>query len=185
MAPTQQNRYARVFSPLPDDQLLLTRLSGEETLSGLYRFDLELVSPPADDGTPTVVSFDEVIGQALTVEITDADAEPRYFHGIVSRFGQKQETDGFTFYEAEIVPWAWLLTRNTRCRIFEDQSASDIAKAVFGDLPTSDVLWDGKSGSGETRLHTVQYRESDLDFVARLLQGDHRSVRDAEARRAE
>jgi type VI secretion system secreted protein VgrG len=170
MAVSQSNRFAKVISPLPDDTFVLTRLTGEESLSNLYWFELELASPPDDSGAPRAVAFDEVVGHPMTVALQDVEGDPRHFHGIVSHLVRLGEDDGTTTYRAVLVPWLWQLTLDTRCRIFENLTVSEIAKEVFADFPESDVVWAGESASGAPRHHTVQYRESDFDFVARLLE---------------
>ena len=170
MALTQENRFAKVFTPLDENALLLARFSAEETLSGLYRFDLDLAAPHKNGTEPAEIPFDEIIGQPMTVQLGSGEEESRWFHGIVSRLRRGHADEDATWYQAEVVPWMWLLTLNRRCRIFEGQTIAGIAKEVFTGIAEGDVIWAGESGGGETRLHTVQYRETDYDFVARLLE---------------
>src|ERR1039458_6558883 len=79
---TQENRLIAVATPLGDDVLLLQGLTGNEGMSRLFRFDLDLLSEKNS------VSFKDVVGQNVTIRVTLGDNTPRYFNGFVSRFAQ-------------------------------------------------------------------------------------------------
>ncbi len=61
----------------------------------------------------------------------------------------------------------WFLTRTSDCRIFQQKSVPDIIEQIFGDLGFSDYKLQ-LSGSHPAREYTVQYRETDFNFVSRL-----------------
>jgi type VI secretion system secreted protein VgrG len=98
-----------------------------------------------------------------------ADNSPRFFNGMVSQFGAGGEHEGRRSYRAEVVPWFWFLSQTTDCRIFQNKSVPEIVEQIFGDLGFSDyelnLQLDHPQGE-----YFVQYRESDFDFVARLLE---------------
>jgi type VI secretion system secreted protein VgrG len=76
-------------------------------------------------------------------------------------------------YEAVLHPALWLLTRSSNCRIFQDKSAIDIVKAVCGDAAYGGAIAldvGQLSGTPAARTYCVQYRESDFNFVCRLLE---------------
>ena len=66
-------------------------------------------------------------------------------------------------------PWLWFLTRTTDCRIFQDMTVPDIIKKVFGDEPTNDFKFE-LTGSYRKWTYCVQYRETDFNFVSRLME---------------
>jgi type VI secretion system secreted protein VgrG len=79
----------------------------------------------------------------------------------------------FLRYQAVVVPWLWLMTLKSDLRIFQDKTVVEVVKAVFDDLKSSfpDVSYrDATTGSHIPLDYCVQYRESDYNFVSRLLE---------------
>jgi type VI secretion system secreted protein VgrG len=102
------------------------------------------------------------------VSIEVADGEKRWFHGIVAAFGI-DGVDGRHFrYRITARPWVWLMTRAANIRIFQEMTAPDIVKQVLGEY-TGTVV-DELTGSYGTRTYCVQYRETDFNFVSRLME---------------
>lgn len=165
--PTQAQREVSVKSVLADDVLLFKRMQCSEALGRMFSFELELASTRGD------IKIADVLGTSMTVVLDLPEGGERYFNGIVTRFAYRGWRDGMASYEAVLHPALWLLTRSSNCRIFQDKSAVDIVKAVCGDaayggLVALDV---GQlSGTPAVRTYCVQYRESDFNFVCRLLE---------------
>src|SRR5438876_516879 len=132
MAYTQDNRFISIDTPLGKDVLLLQRFSGEEGLSRLFRFDLELLSEESS------ISFEKIVGRRVSLRVELADGGERYFNGFISRFAQSGSDDRFTYYQAEMVPWLWFLTRTSNCRIFQDKTVPEIIAKVFQELGFAD-----------------------------------------------
>src|SRR6266498_1461344 len=65
--------------------------------------------------------------------------------------------------------WLWFLTRTTDCRIFQEKTVPDIIKEVFQDHSMA-VFDDGLTGTYARREYCVQYRETDFNFVSRLME---------------
>ena len=103
----------------------------------------------------------------MTIELRD-DAK-RHFHGYVTRFGVGRHSGRHHGYQATVRPWLWFLTRTTDCRIFQELSVPDIVKKVFEDHGIADFEFK-LYRSYRTWTYCVQYRESDYNFVARLLE---------------
>ena len=159
---TQENRRLRIETPLGTDALLITALSGTEGVSTLFHFQAELI------GRDEKADFDGIVGQGVTISIAAGDG-PRYVNGIVSRFSQSGTVGDHASYHAEIVPWLWFLTRTSDCRIFQKKSVPDIVKQIFGEYGFSDFRF-RLTGTYEPREYCVQYRETDFNFIARLLE---------------
>ncbi len=68
-------------------------------------------------------------------------------------------------------PKLWSLTRRADCRIFQNLSASEIVKQVLDDdgLASNDYKLTLTS-TCPTRVYCVQYRETDFNFVSRLME---------------
>jgi type VI secretion system secreted protein VgrG len=163
MANTQDNRLAAINTALGKDVLLLESFSGTEGVSELFRFEVRLLA----DVTRTI-DFDAIVGKAVTVRVFTPNGE-RFFNGLVSRFSEGSSDSTFTTYYAEIVPWLWMLTQTADCRIFQDKSVPDIISQIFKDLGFTDfALHLNKSYA--PREYCVQYRETDFNFVTRLME---------------
>jgi type VI secretion system secreted protein VgrG len=88
---------------------------------------------------------------------------------VVSRFGQTGGDFNFRHYSAQVVPWFWLLTRRADCRIFQNKSTPEIIEDVFKSLGFSDYEL-SLTKSYPKRAYCVQYRETDFNFVSRLME---------------
>ena len=160
---TQTDRALQIETPLGPDVLLLRSVSGQEAMSQLFRFQLELLSETDDS-----ISFDSIVGKNVTIHLQTQDSF-RDFNGFISRFSQGSSDGRFTYYRAEMVPWLWFLTRKSDCRIFQQQTVPDIIKTIFTELGFSDFelrLY----GPFRKRDYCVQYRETDFNFVSRLME---------------
>ena len=123
---TQERRLLSVSTPLGENTLLLRGLEGREALSSLFQFDLAMVSQKSG------ISFDDIVGENVTISIELVDGTKRNFNGLVSRFTQAGRDEHFVHYRAEVVPWLWMLTRHSDCRIFQNKSVPGIIEEVFG-----------------------------------------------------
>jgi type VI secretion system secreted protein VgrG len=168
MPATQAHREASVTSALGTDVLLFSSMTGHEQLGRLFEYRVQLLSNNAG------IAIDDVLGQPMTVVLDlYAEGEQRHFHGIVTRFASTGGDGEMYTYEATLHPWLWLLTRMSDCRIFQDRSVVDIVKAVcadgaYGGLAALDV--GALSGDYAALPYCVQYRETDFNFVCRLLE---------------
>ena len=171
MSYTQDEKLIAIKTPLGKDVLLLTGFRGTEELSRLFSFELTMVSEKHD------ISFDAIVGQSVTVSFVLADGSSRYFNGIVSSFSQGRGGDEkggdpqFSFYRATMVPSFWLLTQTSDLRIFQNKSTPDIIDKVFKDQDFKDYRLK-LQGSYPKRDYCVQYRETDFNFVSRLMEED-------------
>jgi type VI secretion system secreted protein VgrG len=163
MAFTQAARYLSISTPFGADQLLVRSMHGEERISGLFHFSLEMASEEKS------LDFSKIVGKAVTVTIKLADDTSRYINGIVGRFVQGGTDARFTTYYAEVHPWLWLLTMSADCRIFQNKSVPDIITGLFTDLGFTDYRNDA-SGVHAVREYCVQYNETAFAFVSRLLE---------------
>jgi type VI secretion system secreted protein VgrG len=160
---TQERGLFKIDTPLGKDVLLLRGFEGTEGISRLFRFQLDLLSENSS------ISFPDIVGKNVTISLKQPDGSYRDLNGIISRFAQHATEEQFTSYSAEMVPWLWFLTRNADCRIFQNKSIPDIITKVFSDLGFNDYT-NSLQGSYDPREYCVQYRESDFNFVSRLME---------------
>jgi type VI secretion system secreted protein VgrG len=164
MALNQATRLLGLKSPLGENELLLTGFEGREAISQLFSFQLTMISENVS------IAPTDIVGKNVTFSIKLADDSPRFFNGFVSRFGAGDEDEkGRRVYAAEVVPWLWFLTRTTDCRIFQEMKVGDIIEKIFSDCGFTDFQVK-LSGNHPKREYCVQYRETDFNFVSRLLE---------------
>jgi type VI secretion system secreted protein VgrG len=161
----QGTLHLKVTTPLGGDKLLVRAFSGEERISGLFLFTLEMVS------TDKALDFSAVVGKGLTVTHVLNDGTERRYHGVVARFMQEDSNERFTTYHAELRPWLWRLTKAADCRIYQNKTAPEIIKQVFTDLGFNDFR-DSLSATYRQREFTVQYNETAFAFVSRLMEDE-------------
>ncbi len=160
---TQKGRPLRVTTALGKDAFVLNGITGQEGLSQLFSFQLELAAE-----AQTTIAFDKVLGAPILIEldVVGGQVGTRYFHGMVSRFSQGSKDSNFIYYRAEVVPQFWLWTKKTQSRIFQQVNVPDMLKQVLAGLK---VQWELK-GSYEPRDYCVQYRETDFAFASRIME---------------
>jgi type VI secretion system secreted protein VgrG len=150
-----------VTTVLGRDVLFLRGLSGTDPLSGLFRFDLDMVAE-----NDRAIPFEDVVGEPATVTLALPGGGRRYFNGVISRCSQGQRAGGLTSYGAALVPVAWKSTHRRNSRIFQQASVPDILQVVLQGVDVSFQL----QGTYAPREFCVQYRETDLDFASRLME---------------
>ena len=163
---TQQNRQVRIDTPLGDDKLLLQSLQGKEGLSRGFEYVAIVLS---DD---SAIDGNAIVGKQVSVTYFDEDSRERVINGYVSRFEyarQVEEPASLTAYSLTLVPWMWFLSHNSDCQIFQDMTAPDIIKKIFSDLGFNDFTMK-LQGNYPEREYCVQYRETDFNFVSRLME---------------
>ena len=163
----QTNRSIVLDSPLGTDALIATYFDGEEHVSQLFRYNLELLSK-------RTIQPKDILGKGITVQLQTLEGtkehKRRLFHGIVVRFAPgPMWRNGYRSFHAELVPWTWFLTRTTDCRIFENKTASEIIERIFQDLGFSDFEM-RLTEQHPTREYCVQFRETDFNFVSRIME---------------
>lgn len=159
----QDNRLLAIKTALGPDVLAVRSISLQEEVGRLFQIHAELSS---DNGS---IDFDRVVGHDVTIRLNVGQKEKRYFHGIVSRLVQAANQGGYAHYQATIVPWLWFLTRTADCCIFQDMTVPDIIEDVFKHFGFSDYKLK-LSASYPKWEYCVQYRETDFNFVSRLME---------------
>ena len=137
-------------------------MSAQEEISRLFEFQVIALS------MQDTLAPDDFLGKPAAVSLDLGDGATRWFNGLVASFGIEGGDGREASYRLTLRPWLWLLTRSANLRIFQEKSALDIVKEVLANYPGSVV--DKTSGSHPVRKYCVQYRETDFNFVSRLLE---------------
>ncbi|WP_172196940.1 type VI secretion system Vgr family protein [Niveibacterium sp. COAC-50] len=161
---SQHARLLELKTPLAADTLLPERFAGREALSETFCFDLDCLSPSAH------LDLKPLIGECVTLSLRQADGSLRRWHAHVTHAAQLGADGGLARYRLVLEPWLAFLRHRRTSRIFQDQSALDVVQAVLGDYPIArfDVRV-ANAGAIMPRPLITQYRETDFDFVQRLL----------------
>lgn len=161
---SQSARQIRLKTALGEDVLAFKSMRMSEGLSRLFEMHFEFYSD-----SPSI-SFDDVLGHNLTVALdTQFGPEERFFNGYVTRFAFAGSHGRRYVYQAVASPWTWFLTRAETCRIFHGQDAQAILTKIFGDHNFTDFEFK-LSRSYPTYEYCVQYRESDFNFISRIME---------------
>jgi type VI secretion system secreted protein VgrG len=162
---TQSHRPISVNTVLGEDVLLLRAMTGTERLGAPFEYELSLLSERIG------IKADQLLGTPATAALQLPDGGRRFFNGYVSRFSHIGFSGSFTQYRATLAPWLWFLSRTADCRTYQDKKVPDIVKEIFREHGFTDFD-DRLSGSYRNRTYCVQYRETDLNFVCRLLEDE-------------
>lgn len=147
-----------------DDEggLRFARMTGHDAISHCFDFRLVLKSTNLD------IASADVLGTGVTLR-AGIDTDLRYFHGLVDQFRFLGLQDGWGSYELRLRPALWLLSKTTDNRIFQAKSVVDIIEEVLAEQ--SGLVFENRlNGTYVPRDYCVQYGESDLDFVQRLME---------------
>ena len=168
MAKTQNTRMLKIATPLGDDAMQLLSFRGREEISRLFSFELEVSIDDKKNISPDNVQ-QQLIGENITFTNEHANG-PRYFNGIVREVVAAERGSDTQSYRLAVVPWLWFLTQTSDCRIFQNKTIPQIIEDVFKDLGFQDFDTAGIQGDHKEWDYNVQYRETDFNFVSRLME---------------
>ena len=140
---------------------------GREALSELYDYRILALS------TDVHLDLAALRWRRARLRIRLADGGEQFRSGYVRNARSSGSDGGLARYELHLAPWNWLLTQQSHSRIWQEQPLTDIVSDVFAAY--ADAQWGFAEGTETVlgalpvRPYCVQYRESDHDFIARLL----------------
>jgi type VI secretion system secreted protein VgrG len=157
-------RYFFETSAFDADALQVVDFVGQDDISQIFRFDLNLVSKEAD------IDFTDVINKPATLTMMRGE-EPTKIHGLIADFQQGGRTADWVAYRATLVPRLWLLALNYQSRVFQNMTVEEIITQILKDAGfASDDFRFSLKASYKPREYCVQYRETDLNFISRLME---------------
>ncbi|HET7649528.1 MAG TPA: type VI secretion system tip protein TssI/VgrG [Gammaproteobacteria bacterium] len=140
---------------------------GTEKLNSVYRFEIRLKVEPGQH-----IDLADLLKQPATL-ILEHDKIKHYFHGMLAAAVREQLAGGYQFFRVTLVPPVWRLSLEYRSAVFVDKTVPAILEETFKAAGLSkgvDYDLSGLTGKYPTREFTCQYRETDLDFVSRLME---------------
>lgn len=160
---SQDTRIGELTTPLGSDKLVVVRMNGTEGINELFEFEVESISKDSN------INFDSAIGMNCTLRLNTIYGRTRFFDGILVSTESHDTDDGAFAYTLTLRPWLWMLSKRSNMLIFHEKTAPDIISEVFsehGFAKFENLL----TKSYPKLEYTVQYRESDLAFVLRLME---------------
>lgn len=156
----------RITVQLPVEGLLFWKISGREAMSESFALTLTLL------GTDARIDRSKLLGQPVTVTIpTQNLLTSRYINGKVTRVAVSAvELTGtrYAVYQLTMEPDLWPMKRDRNLRIFQGQTVPQIVKTLLGEHQVN--VEDKLTGSYRVWDYCVQYQESSLDFISRLME---------------
>ena len=170
----QGSRFLKLRFPeasgLGEESLLPHRLVGKEGLSENYRYSLDCLS--AD----THLELKSLLGQAVEISLLLPDGGHRLLCGLVTHAAQAGADGGFAKYVLTIEPALATLQHRRNSRVFQDKSVPEIVSSVLDEHLAKNPAFTGifqyrnrLSQDYPKRSYCIQYRETDLAFIERLL----------------
>src|SRR5688572_7613977 len=134
--PTQQSRFLALTTVLGPNKLVVERMTGEDNLGRPFEWKV-IANSKKDD-----FKIEQLVGTKAVVRLDTAAPEgppQRFFSGIISKIDHIGfDFQGLSQYELTMVPWLWLLTRTSDCRIFQNLTVPEIIQKVFADFSGAD-----------------------------------------------
>jgi len=163
----QDDRLMKIFTPLGEDFLLINKFTAKEAISELFEYEIELLHEENDDAlVATDVDPRDILGKGVAIAIMQRDGTSRFFSGMVSSFSRGHRSTRYTYYFATVVPHVWLLTQTSQSRIFQRMNVPDILNEVLSSFEVEVQL----QRTYKPRNYCVQYRETDFNFISRLME---------------
>lgn len=158
----QERRFGELHTPLGENKLVLRRFDGVEAVSELFEYRVEALSHKVEP------NFDRIIGRNCTLELKAEGS--RYFDGILTEaqlIGIEHED---FIYRLVLRPWLWMMSKRTNCLIFHEMTAPQIIAKIFDENRGFAHYEQILSENYQVKEYCVQYRESDMAFVCRLME---------------
>lgn len=162
---SQDQRIAKLTTPLGKDRLALVSFEATETISRPFEYRIEAVSTDKQ-----VLGFDDAVGKHCTVTLRSIDGGERVFDGMLAETRWLETRREGNIYELVLRPWLWVLSKRVNSLIFHEKTAPQIISEIFGEHGGLADFQQSLSKSYPVREYCAQYRESDMDFASRLME---------------
>jgi type VI secretion system secreted protein VgrG len=160
---TQDKRIGEFTTPFGSNKLVLRRFDGIEGVSELFEYRVEAITED------TNLDFDKAIGLNCTVTMKSIEGRDRHFDGILTEVQLLGAGTEGLVYRLILRPWLWLLSRTSNMLIFHEKPVPEIISDIFSEH-AGIARYEMQLTSYPKLEYTVQYRESDMAFVCRLME---------------
>lgn len=161
MSVGQDKRFIRWIGDMADDMLLL-ELTGEESISQPYRYRAHFSS------SLTSSELNRYLGQDVACQIGNTE-RGRYVHGVLTAMQEVNDSQDISHYIGVIEPRMALLRLGCNLRVFQNLNVPDLVCQLLREHNIKDIDLRLRS-EYQKREYYMQYRESDFNFISRLLE---------------
>ncbi|MGM0451977.1 MAG: type VI secretion system Vgr family protein [Thermodesulfobacteriota bacterium] len=161
-----QKRFSFVSDAVSADTFGVVNFKGEEGLSTLYQFEIELIASDSD------LDINEMIQERARLKILREGGDIE-FHGMLREFEQQHKLGKVCFYRAVLVPRMWWLSQTRENRVFLNTNTPDIIRKVLKSADFTeeqDFSIHLEKENYPDFDYVCQYNESHLDFIQRLME---------------
>ncbi|WP_147115498.1 type VI secretion system Vgr family protein, partial [Tateyamaria sp. syn59] len=165
----QADRILRISTPLGDDVLLAEKLTVNEHVSALFEITVSVRSKLPE------IAPDQLLGKPVDVSVELSQEPPvrRTWNAIVTDLiAGPRASRGLRSYQLELRPALWMLAQKSDCRIWLDTSATEIAEILCSEHGLPTPITSGVVDPVPAQHYSVQWNETDLDYLMRRLQED-------------
>ncbi|MFS4439586.1 type VI secretion system Vgr family protein, partial [Paracoccaceae bacterium GXU_MW_L88] len=163
----QAMRILRIETPLGADALLAQKLQFREAISELFEGRMSVRSKSPD------LKPQDLLGKSVDVSIELGDGQRRTWNALVTDLtAGPRQSRGLRHYEIVLRPDLWLLSQTSDCRIWMDKSALDVAEELMSEHGIAKPITGGVVDPVPTQHYSVQWNETDLDYLTRRLEED-------------
>ncbi len=170
--PTETQKFHLQIGAIASDALHVLEFTLNESISECFHLQIQASS---ENGN---IAYADLIGKDTTLTVSGEDFTITH-HGIVTEFNQYPDASasfGHDSYLYDIVvePHVKLLAYTNQNRIFQNLSVQEIIEKVLvgHSLSASTHFEFHLTGTYPKREYTVQYNESDFNFISRLMEDE-------------
>lgn len=163
MAKANQSQYLIAIGGTDAATFGVADFSGTDQISAPYRFDVTLTSTRHD------IDPKEIVGCRVSL-FMERSGEYYPYSGVVTEFRFVDRSTDYATYALRFVPALWLLSLNHRSRVFQKLSVPSIVERVLDECGLGDTFEIDLDRDYPECEYVVQYQESDLNFISRLLE---------------
>lgn len=169
MSDAQAKELTKITTTLGTGKVTLEGLNGEEGLSQLFRFELDLSCADAKTDVGSLVATEATV----TIQDGTDSGMRRYIHGVITSVALKaiDPVTSTVFYQAVLEPKLCMLRFSADNRIFQNKNVPDIVTQILSDAAITAVT-NSTTATYAVREYCVQYGETHLNFVMRLLESE-------------
>jgi type VI secretion system secreted protein VgrG len=176
------NNFLFLDSPLKgddgSDKFFLRGFSGQETISQMFVFHLDLLSSDFN------VDSKQVVGKEISfgVQLPVSPVRFRSFNGTINRFALIGSDVNLARYQAVVVPEPWFLSREFGKSIFQNATVPEIVERIISDAQSKTNTISSRSFQLDNgfvrrtdyrkREYCVMYDETALNFIMRLMEDE-------------
>lgn len=175
MASADTSIFTLTIGSYPPETFRVLEFNGQEALSENYVFRVKAVAFDVN------LSHEADIGSSCCLEVKGKGYSVNHY-GMLTHFNQVPEIDGENqvsyYYEFTIEPLFKYMSHRLRSRIWQNMTVKEIAEELLAEYYDKDTFFKFEAKfetAGKDypkREFTVQYNETDWDFLKRLLEDE-------------